>query len=55
MKETLEEWKGGISLEGRKISNLRYTDDTILLAETMEEPFVLLQKVEAVSMKAGLR
>ena len=34
MREALEDWDGGISIGGRRITNLRYADDTILIAET---------------------
>ena len=34
MREALEDWDGGMSIEGRRITNLRYADDTKLVAET---------------------
>ena len=34
MREALEDWDGGISIGGRRITNLRYADDTTLIAET---------------------
>ena len=46
----LEEAQAGIKIAGRNISNLRYADDTILMAET-EEPKSLLMKVKEESEK----
>ena len=37
MIEALEEWKSGISIGGRIVTNLRYADDTTLLAGTKED------------------
>ena len=48
----LEEAQAGIKIAGRNINNLRYTDDTTLMAES-EEPKSLLMKEE--SEKAGLK
>ena len=42
----LEEAQTGIKIAGRNISNLRYTDDTTLMAESEEEPKSLLMKVK---------
>ena len=42
----LEEAQDGIKIAGRKISNLRYADDTILMAESEEELKSLLMKVK---------
>ena len=50
----LEETQAGIKLAGRNISNLRYADDTILMAESKEELKSLLMKVKEESEKAGL-
>ena len=44
----------GIKISGRSISNLRYTDDTTLMAESEEELKSLLMKVKEESEKAGL-
>ena len=41
----LEEAQAGIKIAGRNINNLRYTDDTTLMAESEEEPKSLLMKV----------
>ena len=42
----LDEAQAGIKVAGRNISNLRYTDDTTLMAESEEEPKSLLMKVK---------
>ena len=49
----LDEAQAGIKIVGRNISNLRYADDTILMAESEEELKSLLMKEE--SEKAGLK
>ena len=49
----LHEAQAGIKIAGRNISNLRYADDTILMAE--EEPKTLLMKVKEESEKVGLK
>ena len=51
----LEEAKGGIKIAGRSINNLRYADDTTLMAETGEEPQSVLMKVKEESEKVGLK
>ena len=51
----LEEAQAGIKIAGRNINNLRYTDDTTLMAESEEELKSLLMKVKEESEKAGLR
>ena len=48
----LEEAQAGINIAGRNINNLRYTDDTTLLAESEEELKSLLMKVQVESEKA---
>ena len=50
----LNEAQAGIKVAGRNINNLRYADDTTLMAETEEEPKSLLMKVKEESEKAGL-
>ena len=49
----LEEAQAGIKIAGRNIDNLRYADDTTLMAESEEEPKSLLMKEE--SEKVGLK
>ena len=51
----LEETQAGIKIAGRNINNLRYADDTTLMAESKEEPKNLLMKVKEESEKAGLK
>ena len=51
----LEEAQAGIKIAGRNINNLRYADDTTLMAESEEELKSLLMKVKAESEKAGLK
>ena len=53
--ETLEEAEAGIKIAGRNINNLRYADDTTLMAESEEELKSLLMKVKEESEKAGLK
>ena len=50
----LEETQAGIKIAGRNISNLSYTDDTTLMAESEEELNSLLMKVKEESEKVGL-
>ena len=51
----LEEAKAGIKIAGRNINNLRYADDTTLMAESKEELRSLLMKVKVESEKVGLK
>ena len=51
----LEEAQAGIKIAGRNINNLRYADDTTLMAESEEEWKSLLMKVKEESEKAGLK
>ena len=51
----LEEAQAGIRIAGRNINNLRYADDTTLMAESEEELKSLLMKVKEESEKAGLK
>ena len=56
MKNTgLEEAQAGIKIAGRNINNLRYADDTTLMAESEEELKSLLMKVEGESEQVGLK
>ena len=50
----LDEAQAGIKTAVRNISNLRYSDDTLLMAESAEELKSLLMKVKEESEKAGL-
>ena len=51
----LDEAQAGIKIVGRNISNLRYADDTTLVAESKEELKNLLMKVKEESQKVGLK
>ena len=51
----LEEAQAGIKIAGRNINNLRYADDTILMAESEEELKSLLMKVKVESEKSWLK
>ena len=50
-----EETQAGIRIAGRNINNLRYADDTTLMAESEEELKNLMMKVKEESEKAGLK
>ena len=50
-----DEAQAGIKIAGRNINNLRYADDTTLMAESKEERKSLLMKVKEESEKAGLK
>ena len=51
----LDEAQAGIKMAGRNINNLRYADDTTLMAESEEELKNLLMKVKEESEKVGLK
>ena len=51
----LDEAQAGINIAGRNISNLRYADDTTLMAESEEELKSLLMKVKVENEKVGLK
>ena len=51
----LDETQAGIKITGRNINNLRYTDDTTLMAEREEELKSLLMRVKEESEKVGLK
>ena len=51
----LEEAQAGIKIAGRNINNLRYEDDTTLMAESKEELKSLLMKVKEEDEKVGLK
>ena len=54
-KAGLEEAQAGIKIAGRNINNLRYADDTTLMAESVEELKSILMKVKEESEKVGLK
>ena len=51
----LDEAQAGIKIAGRNINNLRYVDDTTLMAESQEKLKSLLRKVKEESEKVGLK
>ena len=51
----LDELQAGIKIGGRNINNLRYADDTTLMAESEEELKSLLMKMKEENERAGLR
>ena len=51
----LDEAQAGIKIDGRNINNLRYADDTILMAESKEEIKSLLMKVKRGEWKSWLK
>ena len=51
----LDEAQAGTKSAGRKINNLRYTDDTTLMAESEEELVSLLMKMKEKSEKTGVK
>ena len=51
----LDEAQTGIKIAGRNINNLRYADDTTIMAESEEEQKTLLMKVKEESEKVGLK
>ena len=51
----LDEAQAGIKIAGRNVNNLRYADDTTLMAESEEELMSLLMKVKEESEKVGLK
>ena len=51
----LDEAQAGIKIAGRSINNLRYADDTTLMAESEQEVKSLLMKVKKESEKVGLK
>ena len=53
--DRLDEAKAGIKIARRNINNLRYADDTTLMAESEEELKSLLMKVKEMSEKVGLK
>ena len=51
----MDEAKAGIKIAGRNVNNLRYADETTLIAESKEELKSLLMKVKKETEKAGLK
>ena len=55
MRNAAHEAQAGIKISGRNINNLRYADDTTLMAESKQEVKSLLMKVQEDSQKVGLK
>ena len=54
MRDVLEEFKGGITIGGHRISNLRYADDTTLICNSRTELMELIRSVKTASAERGL-
>ncbi|CAH2106420.1 unnamed protein product [Euphydryas editha] len=54
MRRTCDDWGGGITIGGRKICNLRYTDDTTLLAATEADIITYIDRMIRISTELGL-
>ena len=54
MRDVLEKWDKSISIGGRKVTNLRYADDTTLISGTKDDLTELFTKVKRISEEAGL-
>ena len=54
IREALEDLDGGISIGSRRITNLRYADDTTLIVETKNDLIAIMERVKLASEKAGL-
>ena len=54
MRTALDDYVGGVTIGGESVSNLRYADDTTLLANTKEELQQLIERVRVASEEAGL-
>ena len=54
MRDVLDKWEGGVGIGGRLITNLRYADDTTLIAGTKEDLTEIMERVRKTSEKAGL-
>ena len=54
MREALKDWDGGMRIAGRRITNLRYVDDTTLIAGIKNDLIAIMERVKLASEKAGL-
>ena len=54
MRDVLEKWDKGISIGGRKVTNLRYSDNTTLIAGKKDDLTELITKVKIANEEAGL-
>lgn len=55
LRRSLENWNSGIVIGGKRINNLRYADDTTLIAENEQEMSDLIERVERSSSEFDLR
>lgn len=55
MRFILDRWQGGIAIEGTKISNLRYADDTLLITSNQEKLVQLIDRLKIISQQYGLK
>ena len=53
-QEALEGFPEGIKINGKTVNNIRYADDTVILASSLEELQTLLKKINATNVKYGL-
>ena len=54
MRRVLQEWPGGISIGGKRISNLRYADDTLIITATIEDMEIIMERLRICSEEYGL-
>ena len=54
MGEVMDGWKGGVHIGGRRLTNLRYADDIVLLAESEEELQKIVNRLDQVGSEKGL-
>lgn len=55
MRSVFENWNGGITVGGRRINNLRYADDTLILAASKKELEQIMQRLSTISQQFGLK
>lgn len=55
MRDILDNWQGGVSVGGRKINNLRYADDTLIITSSVEEMEFIMQRLQETSTEFGLK
>lgn len=55
IRKALDGWEGGVVIGGRRMDNLRYADDTTLIAKDEQEMSSLIQRVARVSLEFGLQ
>lgn len=55
MRDILDNWQGGISVGGRKVNNLRYADDTLIITSSVEEMEFIMHRLQETSADFGLK